>query len=226
MRRIVAMNHVTLDGIIQSGGGPDEDPSGGFTHGGWTVPFRSADGGAAVREIMSREFDLLLGRRTYEIWAAFWPYAGAAASPIANAMNKATKYVVTNSLDSFDWVNTQRISGDAVEEVRRLKASEGPDLHLWGSSKLLQTLMAAQLADEFLVFVYPVVLGKGKRLFEAGVPPFGLTLVESRRTSMGILLNTYRLAGSLPKAPPEPGDPSGAELARRQKLAAEDRART
>ncbi len=222
MRKIIALNHVTLDGIIQSGGGPEEDSTGGFAYGGWTVPFRSADAGAAVGELMARGFDLLLGRRTYEIWAAFWPFAGD--HPVANAFNKATKYVVTNSLDRFDWVNTHGISGEAVDEVRKLKASDGPELHIWGSSQLLQTLIAAQLIDEFRVWVYPVVLGKGKRLFEAGVPPFGLTLVESRCTSKGILLNTYRLVGPLPKGPVQPGNPSEAELARRKKWAAEDKA--
>jgi dihydrofolate reductase len=173
-----------------------------------------------VGEIMAREFDLLLGRRTYEIWAAFWPYAGD--HPIANVFNKAAKYVVTNSLDKFDWVNTHGISGDAVEGVRRLKASDGPELHIWGSSELLQTLIAAQLVDEFRVWVYPLILGKGKRLFEEGVPPCALTLVESRRTSKGILLNTYRPVGPLPKASLQLGNPSDAELARRKKLAAED----
>jgi len=220
MRKLIAIDHVSLDGIIQSGGGPEEDPSGDFTCGGWTVPFRSADSGAAVGEIMAREFDLLLGRRTYEIWAAFFPFAGDI--PIAKAFNKATKYVVTKSLDRFDWVNSQGMSGDAVEEVRRLKASDGPELHTWGSSKLLQTLIAAQLVDEFRVWVYPVVLGRGKRLFGEGVPAFGLTLVESRSTTKGILLNTYRPAGPLPKGQLQPYNPSDAELARRKKLAAEE----
>ena len=219
MREIIALNHVTLDGVIQSGGGPQEDPSGGFTHGGWQVPFRSAEGAKAVLDVTSREFDLLLGRRTYEIWAAFWPYAN---HPVANAINKAEKYVVTKSLGSLDWENSHRLSGDAVDEVRRLKASDGPELHIWGSSELLQTLMAAQLVDEFRVWVYPVVLGKGKRLFEEGVPPFGLTLVESRSTSKGVLLNTYRPAGPLPDMSAQPDNPSEAELARRKKWEAED----
>jgi len=171
---------------------------------------------------MAGEFDLLLGRRTYEIFAGYWPYAGD--NPIANAFNKAAKYVVTNSLDRFDWVNTHGMSGDAVDEVRRLKASDGPELHIWGSSELLQTLIAAQLVDEFRIWIFPLVLGKGKRLFEDGVPPFGLTLVESRRTSEGILLNTYRPTGSLPKGSPQPDNPTEVEQARRKKLAEEDKA--
>jgi dihydrofolate reductase len=224
MRKIIALNHVTLDGIIQSGGGPEEDPSGDFSLGGWSVPFRDEVGAKALGEIMAGEFDLLLGRRTYEIWAAFWPYAGD--HPIANALNKATKYVVTKSLAEFDWVNTHGMSGNVVEEVRRLKASDGPELHIWGSSQLLQTLIAAQLVDEFRVWVYPLILGRGKRLFEEGVPPCQLTLVESRCTSKGILLNTYRIVGPLPKESLQPGNPSDAELARRKKLATEDRPAT
>jgi dihydrofolate reductase len=143
---------------------------------------------------MSGEFDMLLGRRTYEIFAAYWPYAGD--NPIAKAFTGG-KYVA-NSLDRFDWVNTQPIGGDAVDEIRRLKASNGPELHIWGSSELLQTLIAAELVDEFRVWVFPLVLGKGKRLFENGVPPRGLTLVESRSAPKGVLFNTYRPAGPLP----------------------------
>ena len=195
MRKIIALNHVTLDGVIQSGGGPQEDPSGGFTQGGWTIPFRSKDGGQAVLETMAQPFDLLLGRRTYEIWAAYWP---SADHPIANVFNKVAKYVVTKSLNTLDWANSHPLGGDVVDEIRRLKASDGPDLHIWGSSELLQALMAAQLVDEFRLWIYPVVVGKGKRLFEEGVPAFGLTLVESRSTSKGVLMNTYRFSGPLP----------------------------
>lgn len=220
MRKIIAITQVTLDGIMQAPGGPEEDPRGGFTQGGWAMPFLDEAGEEALGEIMSSEFDLLLGRRTYEIFAAYWPYAGD--NPIAKAFNKATKYVVTNSLDRFDWVNSQPIGGDAVDEIRRLKASDGPDLHIWGSSELLQTLIAAELVDEFRVWVFPLVLGQGKRLFENGVPPRGLTLVESRSTPKGVLLSTYRPAGPLPGGSLAPENPSDAELARRRKLAAED----
>lgn len=220
MRKIIAITHVTLDGVMQSPGGPEEDPSGGFTQGGWIWPFGDEALDEALGEIMSGAFDLLLGRRTYEIFAAYWPYAGD--NPIAKAFNKATKFVVTNSLDRFDWANSQPIGGDAVDEIRRLKAAGGPELHVWGGSELLQTLIAADLVDEFRVWVYPVVLGKGKRLFEAGLPPHCMTLAESRSTSRGVLFNTYRPAGPLPKASLPPENPSEAELARRRKLAAED----
>jgi dihydrofolate reductase len=220
MRKIITITHVTLDGIMQAPGGPEEDPRGGFTQGGWAMPFGDKAGAEALGEIMSGEFDLLLGRRTYEIFAAYWPYAGD--NPIAKAFNKATKYVVTRSLDRFDWLTTQPIGGDAVDEIRRLKASDGPELHIWGSSELIQTLIAAELIDEFRVWIYPLILGKGKRLFENGVPPRGLTLVESRSTPKGVLLNTYRSAGPLPPRSLDPEDPSAAELARRRKLAAEE----
>ncbi len=219
MRKIIAITHVTLDGVMQSPGGPEEDPRGGFTQGGWIEPFFDEALDEALGEIMSVEFDLLLGRRTYEIFAAYWPYAGD--NPIAKAFAKATKYVVTNSLYRFDWMNSQAIGGDAVNEIQRLKASEGPDLHIWGSSELFQTLMAAELIDEFRVWVFPLVLGKGKRLFEYGVPPRALTLVESRSAPKGVLFNTYRPAGPLPKKTSHPENPSDAELARREKIASE-----
>lgn len=218
MRKIIALTHLTLDGIMQAPGGPEEDPRGGFTHGGWAMRFGDEAVGDALTEIMSSEFDLLLGRRTYEIFAAYWPYAGD--NPIAKAFNRAAKFVVTRSLERFDWAKSQPIR-DAVEGIRQLKASDGPDVHIWGSSELLQTLIAADLVDEFRVWIYPVVLGHGKRLFEKGVPPRGLTLVESRRGSGGVLFNTYRPAGPLPAGSPNPENPSGAELARRKKLAAE-----
>lgn len=220
MRKIITITHVTLDGIMQAPGGPDEDTRGGFTHGGWAMLFSDKVGGEALREIMSGEFDLLLGRRTYEIFAAYWPYAGE--NPIAKAFNKAAKYVVTHTLGHLDWSNSHRIDGDVVDAIRRLKASDGPDLHVWGSGNLLQTLIAADVVDELRVWIYPVVLGTGQRLFEKGLPPRGLTLVESRSTSKGVLLNTYRPAGPLPWRPHDPETPSEAEVTRRRKLAAEE----
>ena len=148
-------------------------------------------------ETIAGEFDMLLGRRTYEIFAAYWPNQGD--NPIAKAFNKATKYVVTRSLDQLDWENSLHIGGDVVDEVRRLKASDGPALHIWGSSELLQTLIAAELVDEYRIWVFPLVLGEGKRLFENGVPPRGLTLVDTRSTPRGVLVNKYCPAGPLPR---------------------------
>jgi dihydrofolate reductase len=193
MRKIIAITQVTLDGVMQAPGGPEEDPSNGFTHGGWAMPFMDDDSGQAIGEIIAREFGLLLGRRTYDIWASYWPHHGD--NPIGQAFNRATKYVVTHRPGQLDWEHSEPIGGDVVKEIRRLKASAGPELHIWGSSVLLQTLIAADLIDEHRLWVFPVVLGKGKRLFENGVPPRGLTLVDTRSTPNGVLLNTYRPAG-------------------------------
>ena len=195
MRKIIAITQVTVDGVMQSPGGPEEDSANGFTYGGWAMPHGDDALHQVLDETIAGEFDMLLGRRTYEIFGSCWPNHGE--SPIGKAFNKATKYVVTRSLDPLDWENSQRIDGDVVDELRQLKASEGPALHVWGSSELLQTLIAAKLVDEYRLWVVPVVLGKGKRLFEDGVPPGGLTLIETRSTSKGVILNTYRPAGLL-----------------------------
>ena len=193
MIKIIAITQVTLDGVMQSPGGPEEDPRNGFTHGGWAMPFLDDALSQAIGETIAGEFDMVLGRRTYEIFAAYWPNQGD--NPIAKAFNKATKYVVARSLDQLDWENSQHIGGDVVDEVRRLKASDGPGLHIWGSSELLQTLIAAELIDEYHIWVFPLVLGEEKRLFENGVPPRGLALVETRSTPKGVLINAYRSAG-------------------------------
>ena len=218
MRKLTAITHVTLDGIMQAPGGPEEDPRNGFVHGGWAMPFGDSVGSQAIGELISGEFALLLGRRTYEIFAAYWPYAGD--NPIGKAFNQAVKYVVTRSLDRLDWNNSHRLGGDVVDEIRQLKTSDGPALHIWGSGELLQTLIAAELVDEYRIWIYPLVLGEGKRLFAHGVPPRGLDLIETRSTTKGVLLNTYRPA-PLPKTTSRPESPSKAELARRRKLAGE-----
>jgi dihydrofolate reductase len=195
MRKIIAITQVSLDGVMQAPGGPEEDPRNGFTHGGWAMPFVDEAAMQVIDETIAGEFDMLLGRWTYELFAAYWPKQGD--NPIAKAFNKATKYVVSRSLDHLDWKTSRRISG--VDEVRRLKASDGPTLHVWGSSELLQTLIAAELIDEYRIWVFPLVLGEGKRLFENGVPPRCLALVATRSTPRGVLLNTYRPAGPLSK---------------------------
>lgn len=191
MRNIIAITQVTLDGVMQAPGGPEEDATNGFTHGGWAMPF--IGDGLAVAELIADEFAMLLGRRTYEIFAGYWPEHGD--NPIGKAFNAATKHVVTRTLDRLDWQRSQAIGGDVVDGIRQLKASPGPTLHVWGSGELLQTMHAADLVDEYRVWQFPVVLGQGKRLFEKGVPPRRLTLVASRSTSKGVLLNTYRPAG-------------------------------
>jgi dihydrofolate reductase len=219
MRKLIAITQVTLDGVMQAPGGPEEDPRNGFTHGGWAMTFGDDVLRQVIGETIGGVFDMLLGRRTYEIFAAYWPNQGD--NPIAKAFNKATKYVATHSLGQLDWENSRHIRGDVVDEVRRLKASDGPALHVWGSSELLQTLIAADLVDEYRMWVAPLVLGEGKRLFENGVPPRRLALVETRSTPKGVLINTYRPAGSLVQGSFDPDNASDAELARRKKLAAE-----
>jgi dihydrofolate reductase len=163
------------------------------------MPFVDEAARQVIDETIAGEFDLLLGRWTYDLWARYWPHqSDSPVAPIAKAFNKATKYVVTHRTDRLDWKTSQRLGG--VDEIRGLKASDGPELHLWGSSVLLQALIAADLVDELRLWLFPVVLGKGKRLFETGVPPRGLALVASRSTPSGVLLVTYRPAGPLPKA--------------------------
>ena len=198
MREIIAITQVTLDGVMQAPGGPEEDPSNGFTHGGWAMPFVDDAAGQVIGEVIAGEFDLLLGRRTYDIWVSYWPHHDD--NPIGKALNKATKYVVTHRPGQLGWKTSQPIGGDVVDEIRRLKASDGPALHVWGSSEVLQTLIAAELVDEHRLWVFPVVLGEGKRLFEKGVPAHGLSLVATQSTPSGVLVNTYRPAGPLPKA--------------------------
>jgi dihydrofolate reductase len=190
MRPIIAITQVTLDGIMQAPGGAEEDPSNGFTHGGWAMSFGDEVLRQAITETIAGDFAMLLGRRTYEIFASYWPQN--ADNPIGKAFNRATKYVATHTLTRLDWEHSHAIGGDVVAEVRQLKASAGPAFHLWGSSALLQTLIAADLIDEHRLWVAPVVLGQGKRLLEPGVPPRRFTLVDSRSTSTGVLILTYR----------------------------------
>ena len=197
MRKVISITQITLDGVMQAPGGPEEDPSNGFTHGGWAMPHVDEDARNVIDQTIAGEFDMLLGRRTYDLFAGYWPNQGD--NPIARAFDKATKYVVTRGTGRLDWKKSQRIDGDVIEEVKKLKASDGPELHVWGSSELLQALIAADLVDEYRLWVFPVLLGEGKRLFENGVPPRGLTLVETRRTDSGVLVNTYRPAGPLPR---------------------------
>lgn len=220
MRKLISINHVSLDGIMQSPGGPEEDPRGGFKLGGWIVPYWDEAMEERLNRTIAGSFDLLLGRRTYEIFAAHWPYA--ADNPISDAFNRATKYVATRGTPELEWMNTQILQGEATEKVRSLKSEEGPEIQIYGSSGFLQTLIAADLIDEYLIWTYPLVLGHGKRLFEEGAPACALKLLETERSATGVIMSRYR-----PKGPARPGSfgmaqPSRAELARRRRLAAEE----
>jgi dihydrofolate reductase len=189
MRRIIAATFVSLDGVMQAPGGPEEDPTGGFRFGGWTFPHFDEEGGAAVGSLFEKPFDLLLGRKTYDIFAAYWPYAGD--DPIGRAFNAATKYVATHSHDTLRWENSKSLGEDIVAALAELKEGDGANLLIQGSGNLIQTLQKHGLIDEFTLFVFPVLLGKGKRLFGADAKPSGMKLTQSRSFASGIIMATY-----------------------------------
>jgi len=190
MRKLKIIEHITLDGVIQHTG--DDD---GFPYGDWTSPYRSPAGRDAILAAQGERFDLLLGRRTYDIWSGFWPKAPS--SPMADGLNAATKYVATHRPESLAWGPVEGVGPDIVEGVRRIKSQDGPDLILWGSSTLTSTLLARGLADEVLLAVYPVLLGTGKRIFANGTPPRAFELVSTKAFPSGIIFSTYKVAGAL-----------------------------
>lgn len=194
MGKIIAITQLSVDGVMQAPGGPDEDPSSGFTHGGWFMHYGDDLLHKIIGEIISGEFEMLLGRRTYDIFASYWPLHDD--NPIGKAFNKAKKYVATRTLNNVDW-NNSKVIHDVVAEVGQLRASDGPEIHIWGSGNLLQTLISEGLVDEHRLWIAPVVLGGGKRLFENGVPAGGLTLADTQVTSTGMIINTYRPAGAI-----------------------------
>jgi dihydrofolate reductase len=197
MRKIRIMEHISLDGVIAPGG---RDADSDYAHGGWMIPFRSAAGREAVVEAQGSRFDLLLGRRTYDIWSGFWPKAGP--GPFTDGMNAATKYVATHRPDTLGWGPVESLGGDIVEGVRRVRAKDGPDLIVWGSSTLTSVLLGQGLADEVVLIVYPVLFGPGKRFFSENAEPRELVLVSTKATSSGVLINSYRHVGPLAGAPP------------------------
>jgi dihydrofolate reductase len=217
MRRIVVSAFVSLDGVMQAPGGPKEDPTGGFSFGGWTFPHFDPALGGAMGEIFGQPFDLLLGRKTYDIFAAYWPYITDPNNPIAGPFNRVTKYVASRSQPALAWNNSEWLGADPVAALARLKAAEGPDLLVQGSSDFLQTLWPSGLVDAFTVLTFPLVLGKGKRLFGAGATPCGLKLVKSQTSPTGVVVAKYEPDGAV-KTGSFPGEPSAAELERRRKL--------
>lgn len=216
MRKVIASTFMSLDGVMQAPGGPEEDPTKGFTLGGWSAHYWDEGMNAAMGGLMSQPFDLLLGRKTYEIFAAHWPYAGD--NPVTALFNKATKYVASRSLNKLDWVNSKIIEGDVVAGVKALKAENGPDLQVHGSANFLQSLIGAGLVDEHSVWIFPVVLGHGKRLFEDGVPAQALELAQTKTSGTGVMMNLYRPKGAVVPGTFALAEPSAAELARRAKL--------
>ena len=196
MRKIVAGAFVSLDGIMQAPGGPGEDPTGGFRHGGWTVPYWDEPMGRFMDECFSQPFDLLLGRKTYEIFAAHWPFVGE-EDPIGRTLNKATKHVATSSKTPLEWQNSVALKGDVATAVATLKQEDGPMLLTQGSSVLLQTLLAHDLIDEFRLLTFPVLLGRGKRLFGQDTRDGALKLVESSLSTTGVTMSVYARSGSV-----------------------------
>ena len=226
MRKIIATAFVSLDGVMQAPGGPQEDPSGGFKYGGWTAPFWDDALGAAIGEGFAKPFDLLLGRKTYDIFAANWPYVeldpqastfDQVDAQIAQTFNSITKYVATHSPETLSWANSRSLGSDVVETIRDLKREDGPDLMTQGSSELLQTLLAHGLIDEFRLLIYPVVLGKGKRLFGDGAMPAGLKLTKSTTSPSGVLIVTYEPAGEVKTGSFALENPTAAEIERRKR---------
>jgi dihydrofolate reductase len=193
MRKIIVLEHISLDGVIQAPGGPDEDTSDGFAYGGWIVPYSDAILGTVLRRQMNMPFDLLLGRKTFEIWAPYWPQH-ANAWPRVNA---ATKYVASNTMISGEWQPSVFLNGDIAEKVAEIKQQQGPDLHVWGSGNLIQTLIKHDLVDSFWLMIYPITLGDGKRLFADGTIPMSFKVTASKVTPSGIIVVNYNRAGAI-----------------------------
>lgn len=219
MRRLTGAVFVSLDGVMQAPGGPEEDPSSGFRFGGWVQPFWDEDMGP-FEEIIDAEYDLLLGKRTYDIFAAYWPYNQD--NPIGAKFQRINKYVLTHSNEPLDWEHSHKLSGDTGGAVADLKRSEGRDLLIQGSSTLYVPLLAAGLIDRLTLITFPVLLGEGKRIFDGSESPGALRLVDHFVSKTGVVLTTYEPAGDVPTGTFETREPSEAELERREKWAREE----
>jgi dihydrofolate reductase len=216
MRKLSVNTFLTLDGVMQAPGGPEEDPTGGFEHGGWSVNYWDDEMGQVMGEAMGEPFDLVLGRKTYEIFAAHWPHSTDEAA--AKPLNDATKFVASRTLTSLEWANSVLIQGDVAEGVAALKQEDGPELQVHGSSNLIQTLLRHNLIDEFRIWTFPVVVGAGKRLFADGTVPSGLKLVDSRISTTGVVIGTYVPAGEIVTGSFALEEPTEAEIQRRRNL--------
>jgi len=193
MRKIIVLTFITLDGVMQGPGGPTEDTSGNFTYGGWTVPYFDEFLGQVMTEQMSKPFDLLLGRKTFEIFASYWPQHQEEGAGI----NQATKYVASKTLTTHDWSKSVFLKGNVEDEIKKLKQQDGLDLQVHGSGNLIQALLEHDLIDEFWLKIFPVTLGMGKRLFDKGTIPASYTLVESKSSPSGVIIATFKRAGEV-----------------------------
>ena len=196
MRKIIILTFVSLDGVMQAPGNPTEDISGDFKYGGWTVTYFDEFGGQVMAEQMGHPFDLLLGRKTYDIFASYWPNQDK-QNPIAASLNKATKYVVSHNSIKLEWSNSILIKDNIVEEIKKLKQQEGPEIQVHGSGNLIQTLLENNLVDELWLKIFPVVLGSGKRLFQEGISAKSFILTDSKVSPTGIIIANYKIAGEV-----------------------------
>ncbi len=218
MRKVIVGAMTSLDGVMQAPGGPTEDPTGGFKFGGWVFPYFDETLGQAVGDLFGKPFDLLLGRKTYDIFAAYWPYVGKEDS-IGPVFDRVTKYVATRNPElKLNWQNSQALGRDVIASLKKLKGADGPDLLTQGSTNFLHTLFANDLVDEISLTLFPVVLGKGKRLFADGAAPHAWTLVNSKTSPRGVMLNRYARAGDVATGSFAADHPSAAEIERRKNL--------
>jgi dihydrofolate reductase len=222
MRKLIASTFVSLDGIMQAPGGPEEDPTSGFTLGGWTFHYWDEAMDPSTAGFDGNHRELVLGRKTYEIFEAYWPYQ-AEDNPTAKALNAAKKHVASRTLKTLDWNNSTLLHGDIISAIATLKTQAGPDLQIIGSGNLIQTLQAASLIDEYNVWTFPVVLGRGERLFGETARPSALQLVRSQVSGTGVVMSTYVPHGDVQPGSFASSEPSDKELARRKKLANERR---
>jgi dihydrofolate reductase len=218
MRKLIVSAFVSLDGIMQAPGGPEEDPTGGFTLGGWMFGYGDDGMDISASGFDGKDRELVLGRRTYQIFEAYWPYQPD-DHPIAKTLNAAKKYVASRTLTMLHWNNSTPLHGDAVSAIVALKAQPGPDLQVIGSGNLIQTLQAASLIDEYNVWTFPVVLGQGKRLFSDTAKPSALRLIRSRVSTTGVVMSTYVPGGDIQPGSFASAEPSEKELVRRKNMA-------
>jgi dihydrofolate reductase len=218
MRKLIVLSFITLDGVMQAPGGPEEDPTGGFKHEGWVAGYSDDFLLKVMIKQTSEPFDLLLGRKTYEIFAAYWPYVNAHKNPFAAKLNNAKKYVTSKTLTRLDWSNSELIDGDVTKGIKRIKEQDGPEIQVHGSGNLIQTLLKHDLVEELWLKIFPVTLGVGKRLFAEGAIPAGFKLLENGISPSGVIIASYERADEVKTGSLGLETPSEAELARRKRL--------